>query len=130
MSSPAWAYRAGAGLELRQALLLRELFRDQQSGLFQLESSSLRDPERIDRLLLVVAIAVLVSSLQRFAVWRHRVDPHLERGLSSLCGSVCSGWQQCVANTGQALLAWLPIPLREQEPCIASPGIQRRQKQP
>lgn len=32
------------------------------------ESSGLRDPERIDRLLLVVAIAVLASSLQGFAV--------------------------------------------------------------
>jgi hypothetical protein len=40
-----------------------QLFRDQKSGLFQLESSGLRDPGRIDRLLLVVAIAVLVSSL-------------------------------------------------------------------
>ena len=36
-----------------------ELFRDQKSGIFQLESSGLRHPERIDRLLLVVAIAVL-----------------------------------------------------------------------
>ncbi len=36
--------------------------------IFQLESSGLRDPERIDRLLLVVAIAVLASSLQGFAV--------------------------------------------------------------
>jgi hypothetical protein len=37
--------------------------------IFQLASSDLRDPERIDRLLLVVvAIAVLASSLQGFAV--------------------------------------------------------------
>jgi hypothetical protein len=36
--------------------------------IFQLESSGLRDPERIVRLLLVVAIAVLASSLQGFAV--------------------------------------------------------------
>jgi hypothetical protein len=57
-----------------------QLFRDQKSGLFQLESSGLRDPGRIDRLLLVVAIAVLVSSLQGYAVGldglRHQVDPH------------------------------------------------------
>jgi hypothetical protein len=37
-----------------------QLFRDQKSGIFQLESSGLRDPQRIDRLLLVVAIDVLV----------------------------------------------------------------------
>jgi hypothetical protein len=36
--------------------------------IFQLASSDLRDPERIHRLLLVVAIAVLAGSLQRFAV--------------------------------------------------------------
>jgi hypothetical protein len=61
-----------------------QLFRDQKSGLFQLESSGLRDPQRIDRLLL--AIAVLVSSLQGYAVSlageRRRVDPHWQRGLS------------------------------------------------
>jgi len=39
-----------------------QLLRDQKSGLFPLESTSLRDPEWIDRLLLLVAIAVLVRS--------------------------------------------------------------------
>ena len=57
-----------------------ELFRDQKSGIFQLASSGLRHPERIDRLLLVVAIAVLVSSLQGYAIsvdgLRRQVDPH------------------------------------------------------
>ncbi|HBH73331.1 MAG TPA: hypothetical protein DDY43_07755 [Synechococcales bacterium UBA10510] len=51
-----------------QGFCCEQLFRDQNSGIFQLESSGLRDPERIDRLLLVVAIAVLAGSLQRFAV--------------------------------------------------------------
>lgn len=63
-----------------------QLCRDQKSGFFQLESSGLRDPQRIDRLLLVVAIAVLVSSPQGYAVildgLRHRVDPHWQRGMS------------------------------------------------
>jgi hypothetical protein len=45
-----------------------QLFRDQKSGIFQQKSSGLRDPQHIDRLLLVVAIDVLVSSLQGFAV--------------------------------------------------------------
>ena len=47
-----------------------QLFRDQKSGVFQLEDSGLRDPERINRLLLVVPIAVLTSSLQGLAA-RH-----------------------------------------------------------
>ncbi|MDM7938374.1 MAG: hypothetical protein QUV06_13080 [Cyanobium sp. CZS 48M] len=51
-----------------QRFCCEQLFRDQKSGIFQLESSGLRDPARIDRLLLVVAIAVLDSSLQGFAV--------------------------------------------------------------
>ncbi|MFM8258251.1 MAG: hypothetical protein ACKN83_00250, partial [Vulcanococcus sp.] len=46
--------------------------------------SGLRDPARIDRLLLVVAIAVLISHLQGYAVSlageRRRVDPHWKRG--------------------------------------------------
>ncbi|MCX5967076.1 MAG: transposase, partial [Cyanobacteria bacterium] len=70
-----WAYG--------QRFCCEQLFRDQKSGIFQLESSGLRDPARIDRLLLVVAIAVLVSSLQGFAVTlagqRRRVDPHWQR---------------------------------------------------
>ena len=50
-----WAYGQGFCCE--------QLFRDQKSVSFQLESSGLRDPARIVRLLLVVAIAVLASSL-------------------------------------------------------------------
>ena len=50
-----WAYG--------QRFCCQQLFRDQKSVIFQLASSDLRDPERIDRLLLVVAIAVLASSL-------------------------------------------------------------------
>jgi hypothetical protein len=50
-----WAYG--------QRFCCEQLFRDQKSGIFQLERSGLRDPARIDRLLLVVAIAVLAGSL-------------------------------------------------------------------
>jgi hypothetical protein len=78
-------------------------------GIFQLESSGLRDPAPIDRLLMVVAIAVLVSSLQ---------------------GLACSWLQQAVVHAGRTLLAWIPRPLRELEPCIPSRGVLRRQKQP
>lgn len=59
---------------------------DQKSGIFQLERSGLRDPARINRLLLVVAIAVLFSNLQGFAVScsseRRLVDSHWKWGFS------------------------------------------------
>jgi hypothetical protein len=110
-----------------------QLFRDQKSGLFQLESSGLRNPERIDRLLLVVAVAVLVSSLQGYALslggLRRRVDPHWRRGMSFVRIGLAS-LQQYVADAKAKVMAWTPIPLRQLEPCIPSRGVQRRQKQP
>jgi hypothetical protein len=120
-----WAYG--------QRFCCEQLFRDQKSGIFQLERSGLRDPARIDRLLLVVAIAVLISALQGYAVSlageRRRVDPHWKRGLSF--ARIGLHWlQQSVIAAGRALLAWLPIPLQALEPCIASRGVRRRQKQP
>jgi hypothetical protein len=110
-----------------------ELFRDQKSGLFQLESSGLRHPERMDHLLLVVAIAVLVSSLQGYAIsmdgLRRQVDPHWQRGMSFV--RLGLKWlQQDVANASDNVRSWAPIPLRELEACIPSCGVQRRQKQP
>ncbi len=110
-----------------------QLFRDQKSGVFQLEDSGLRDPERINRLLLVVAIAVLLSSLQGYAIslsgQRPLVDPHWKRGLSFL--RIGLHWlQQSVIQAGRALLAWLPIPLQTLEPCIPSRGVRRRQQRP
>ena len=63
-----------------QRFCCEQLFRDQKSGIFQLENSRLRDSVRFDRLLLVVAIAVLISSVQGYAVslsgQRPLVDAH------------------------------------------------------
>ena len=116
-----------------QRFCCEQLFRDQKSGIFQLQNSRLRDPSRIDRLLLVVSIAALISSLQGYAVslsgQRHRVDPHWKRGLSF--ARIGLHWlQQSVVATGRALLAWLPIPQQTLEPCIPSRGVRKRQKQP
>jgi hypothetical protein len=121
----AWTYG--------QRFCCEQLFRDQKSGIFQLERSGLRDPARIDRLLLVVAIAVLLSSLQGYAIslsgQRHRVDPHWKRGLSF--ARIGLHWlQQSAITAGRALLAWMPIPLQTLEPCIPSRGVRRRQQQP
>ncbi|MBC1261639.1 hypothetical protein FQK07_10270 [Synechococcus sp. BSF8S] len=106
--------------------------RDQKSGLFKLESRGLREPQRIDRLLVVV-IAGLAGSLQGYAVSlageRRPVDPHWRRGLIFV--RLGLKWlQQCVAHTAKALPAWAPIPLRDLGACIPSHGVRRRQKEP
>lgn len=85
-----------------------QLFRDQKSRNFQLERSGLRDPIRIDRLLLVVAISVLISHQQDYALSlageRRRVDPHRKRRLSF--ARIELPWlQQSVIAAGRALLA-------------------------
>ena len=120
-----WAYS--------QRFCCEQLFRDQKSGIFQLERSGLRSPERIDRLLLVVAITVLISNLQGYAISlggeRRRVDPHWKRGLSF--ARIGLYWlQQSVIAAGRNLLAWMPIPLQTLEPCVPSRGVRRRQKRP
>ena len=116
-----------------QRFCCEQLFRDQKSGIFQLERSGLRCPERIDRLLLVVAVAVLVSSLQGYALslsgLRRLVDPHWRRGMSFVRIGLAS-LQQCVVDAKATIMAWMPIPLRPMEPCIPSRGVQRRRKQP
>jgi hypothetical protein len=107
-----------------------QLFRDQKSGVFHLADSGLRDPARIDRLLLVVAIAVLASSLQGYALslagLRRQVDPHWKRGMSFLRIGLAA-LQMAVADAAARLMDWLPIPLQELEPCIPSRKTRRRQ---
>ena len=113
-----------------QRFCCEQLFRDQKSGVFQLASSGLRDPERIDRLLLVVAIAVLISALQGYALslagLRRQVDPHWKRGMSFLRIGLAA-LQMAVADAAIRLMAWLPIPLQELEPCIPSRKARRQQ---
>ena len=113
-----------------QRFCCEQLFRDQKSGVFQLESSGLREPERIDRLLLVVAIAVLVSNLQGYALslagLRRQVDPHWKRGMSFLRIGLAA-LQMAVADASAKLMDWLPIPLQELEPCIPSRQAKRKQ---
>jgi hypothetical protein len=109
-----------------------QLFRDQKSGVFHLADSGLREPGRIDRLLLVVAIAVLVGSLQGYALslagLRRQVDPHWKRGMSFLRIGLAA-LQMAVADATARLMDWLPIPLQDLEPCIPSRKARRRQTQ-
>jgi hypothetical protein len=109
-----------------------QLFRDQKSGVFQLEDSGLRDSKRLDRLLLVVAIAVLICSLQGYALslagLRRQVDPHWKRGMSFLRLGLRT-LQMLASDATARLMAWLPIPLQELEPCIPSRRAQQKQAQ-
>jgi hypothetical protein len=115
-----------------QRFCCEQLFRDQKSGVFQLESSGLREPERIDRLLLVVAIAVLAGSLQGYALslagLRRQVDPHWKRGMSFLRIGLAA-LQMVMSDAAARLMAWLPIPIQELEPCVPSRRARRRQAQ-
>ena len=115
-----------------QRFCCEQLFRDQKSGVFQLASSGLRNPQRIDRLLLVVAIAVLACSLQGYALslagLRRQVDPHWKRGMSFLRIGLAA-LQMTVADAAARLMDWLPIPIQELEPCIPSRKARRRQAQ-
>ena len=120
-----WAYG--------QRFCCEQLFRDQKSGIFQLASSGLREPERIDRLLLIVAIAVLVGSLQGYAIslagLRRQVDPHWRRGMSFVRIGLAT-LQAFVADTKARLMTWMPIPQRDLGPCLPSRGVRRRRTQP
>jgi len=113
-----------------QRFCCEQLFRDQKSGVFQLESSGLRKPKRIDRLLLIVAIAVLAGSLQGYALsladLRRQVDPHWERGISFLRIGLAA-LQMAVADTAVRLMDWLPIPVQQIEPCIPSRKARREE---
>jgi hypothetical protein len=113
-----------------QRFCCEQLFRDQKSGVFQLASSSLRDSERIDRLLLVIAIAVLVGSLQGYALslngLRRQVDPHWKRGMSFLRIGLAV-LQMTVTDATARLMAWLPIPIQDLERCIPSRKARRKQ---
>ena len=109
-----------------------QLFRDQKSGVFHLADSGMRDPQRIDRLLLVVAIAVLAGSLQGYGLslagLRRQVDPHWKRGMSFLRLGL-GALQMVVADATARLMGWLPIPVQELEPCIPSRRARRKQTQ-
>jgi len=100
-----------------------QLFRDQKSGVFHLADSGLRDPERIDRLLLVVAIAVHASSLQGYALslagLRRQEDPHWQRVMSLLRIGLAV-LQMTVADAAAKLIVWLLVPLQELEPYVPS----------
>jgi hypothetical protein len=111
-----------------QRFSIEQLFLDSKSGVFQLEGSRLRQPQRLERLYLVVAIAVLFATLQGMSVQmaglRRQVDPHWQRGLSYL--RIGLSWIGGVFHKGRALLPLPPRLLLEGEPCFPSQKARQR----
>ena len=109
-----WQY----GLRFR----VEELFLDSKSGAFKLEESRIRDSKSLERLYLVVALALLFATTQGMAVQieglRAQVDPHWKRGLSYL--KIGLRWLKGVINKGRTLLSPITLLPKDPQPCFAS----------
>lgn len=100
---------------------------DSKSGAFQLEESRIRSAKALERLYLVVALAILFSTSQGMAVQltglRTQVDPHWKRGLSYL--KIGLRWLKGVLHKGRALLSPVPLLPQDPQPCFASKKAHR-----
>lgn len=109
-----WQY----GLRFR----VEELFLDSKSGAFELEESRIRDSKSLERLYLVVALAILFATSQGMAVQieglRAQVDPHWKRGLSYL--KIGLRWLKGVLHKGRTLFSPIPLLPKDPQPCFAS----------
>lgn len=109
-----WQY----GLRFR----VEELFLDSKSGAFQLEESKIRECQALERLYLVIALALLFSTCHGLAIQlkglRTQVDPHWKRGLSYL--KIGLRWLKGVLNKGRDLLSPVPLSTKDTQPCFAS----------
>ena len=107
---------------------IEELFLDSKSGAFQLEESKIRHPKALERLYLVVALALLFATAHGMTVQlkglRTQVDPHWERGLSYL--KIGVRWLKGILHKGRDLFD--PIPLFSQVtlPCFASKKAKKK----
>jgi len=109
-----WQY----GLRFR----VEELFLDSKSGVFGLADSRLRDAQKLNHLYLVVAVAILYSTIMGTTVQlsglRQQVDIHYSRGLSYL--KIGLRWLRGTIYKGRELLQLLPLPKQDPERCFAS----------
>ena len=109
-----WQY----GLRFR----VEELFLDSKSKAFGLADSRLRDTQKLNHLYLVVAVAILYSTIMGTTVQlsglRQQVDVHYSRGLSYL--KIGLRWLRGTIHKGRELFQLLPLPARELERCFAS----------
>ncbi len=90
---------------------IEEIFRDEKSGGYQLQTSRLAPPDALERLLLILALTTLYLTCLGTAVvqadkWRW-VDPHWERGLSYFQ----LGWQWRRQQTQRGWPAFAPFRL-------------------
>lgn len=101
---------------------VEELFLDSKSGAFELEESRIRDAKSLERLYLVVALALLFATTQGMAVQleglRTQVDPHWKRGLSYL--KIGLRWLKGVLHKGRTLFSPVPLLRSDPQPCFAS----------
>lgn len=101
---------------------IEELFLDSKSGAFELEESRVRDRKALERLYLVVALAVLFATVHGMTVQlkglRTQVDPHWERGLSYL--KIGIRWLKGVMSKGRDLFTPIPLFSSNLQPCFAS----------
>ncbi len=101
---------------------IEELFLDSKSGAFQLEESKIRNCKSLERLYLVVALALLFATAHGMAVQlnglRQKVDPHWKRGLSYL--KIGLRWLRGVLHKGRDLLSPLTLSYQDTPPCFAS----------
>lgn len=109
-----WQY----GLRFR----VEELFLDSKSGVFGLADSRLRTPSKLSRLYLVVASAILYSTVMGTTVQlsglRTQVDVHFHRGLSYL--KIGLRWLRGATYKNRQLLSLLPLPYQDRQRCFAS----------
>ena len=107
---------------------IEELFLDSKSGAFQFEESKIRDRKSLERLYLVVALALLFATSHGMTVQlkglRSQVDPHWERGLSYL--KIGIRWLKGVLYKGRNLFSPVPIFCRDTPPCFASLKAKRK----
>ncbi|MEM8831991.1 MAG: transposase [Cyanobacteria bacterium P01_G01_bin.19] len=107
---------------------IEELFLDSKSGAFQLEESKIRDRKALERLYLVVALALLFATTHGMTIQlkglRTQVDPHWERGLSYL--KIGLRWLKGVLHKGRSLFDPTPLFSQNTLPCFASSKARRK----
>jgi hypothetical protein len=109
-----WQY----GLRFR----VEELFLDSKSAVFKLEESKIRSVQALERLYLVIALALLFATSHGMAIQlqglRQRVDPHWKRGISYL--KIGIRWLKGVLHKGRVLLSPVALLCNDPQPCFAS----------
>ncbi|MGV2828184.1 transposase [Myxosarcina sp. GI1(2024)] len=116
-----WQY----GLRFR----VEELFLDSQSGVFQLEDSKIRHAKALERLYLIVALALLFATCHGITLQlkglRTQVDPHWKRGLSYL--KIGWRWLKGVLHKGRDLFFPSALLSQDVQPCFASLKAKKHQ---